>query len=282
MLDEPLVSNVSDTARWVAASRAQESARPDALFDDPFADRLAGERGRAIAAKSPRQTQNGWPMVARTRIIDELITTSVAEGCDRVLNLAAGLDTRPYRMDLPESLEWVEADLGPILDEKEKLLGREKPRCRLRRERVDLADRKARATFLVRATSGAKRVLVLTEGLLIYLEDEVVEAIGRDLLAEPAVRGWVLDLHSPAIRQMLIKGMGSLLEHAPMKFAPPEGVVFFEKLGWKVRDVRSLFREALRLRRLPVLLRMFAAFPEADPRDLGNRRWSGVLRLERA
>src|SRR6185369_17641435 len=46
----PLVSNVSDTARWVATYRAQETARPDALFKDPFAERLAGERGRAIAA----------------------------------------------------------------------------------------------------------------------------------------------------------------------------------------------------------------------------------------
>ena len=44
---EPLVSNVSVTARWVAVYRAWESARPDALFSDPFADRLAGERGRA-------------------------------------------------------------------------------------------------------------------------------------------------------------------------------------------------------------------------------------------
>jgi methyltransferase (TIGR00027 family) len=282
MPEQPLVSNVSDTARWVAAYRAQESLRPDALFRDPFADRLAGEQGRAIAAKGPRQNRSGWPMVVRTRLIDDLIAASVRDGCDCVLNLAAGLDTRPYRMELPESLDWVEADLSPMIEEKEKLLAGEKPRCRLRREKVDLADREARKAFLLRATSGAQKVLVLTEGLLIYLERDVVEAIGRDLLAHPAIQWWVLDLNSPAIRQMLMKGMGSLLDNAPMKFAPPDGVAFFEKLGWKARDIGSFFREGLRLRRLPLFLRMFALFPEPDARHLrAHDRWSAVLRLER-
>jgi O-methyltransferase involved in polyketide biosynthesis len=41
-----LIRNVSDTARWVAMYRAQESARPDALFHDPWAERLGGDRGR--------------------------------------------------------------------------------------------------------------------------------------------------------------------------------------------------------------------------------------------
>src|SRR5580704_7908520 len=99
---EPLVRNVSDTARWVAVYRAQESARPDALFKDAYADKLAGERGRAIAAHVPRQARSGWPMVVRTRVMDDLIVASIADGCDRVLNLAAGFDTRPYRMALPE------------------------------------------------------------------------------------------------------------------------------------------------------------------------------------
>ena len=47
---ESLIRGVSDTAFMVAAWRAAESARPDALFNDPFAARLAGEHGRAIVA----------------------------------------------------------------------------------------------------------------------------------------------------------------------------------------------------------------------------------------
>jgi methyltransferase (TIGR00027 family) len=278
---EPLVRNVSDTARWVAVYRAQESARPDALFKDPYADKLAGERGRAIAAHVPRQARSGWPMVVRTKLMDDLIVASVADGCDRVLNLAAGFDTRPYRMTLPESLEWVEADLGPMIDEKEKLLEGEKPRCRLRRERVDLGDAMARDGFLVRETSAANKVLVLTEGLLGYLNDDAVRTLGRDFASRSSVRWWVLDVTSPAIRQMLTRGMGTQLDNAPIRFAPPDGVAFFESLGWKAIDIRSIYREAVRFRRVPLFLRMFAFLPEPDPRKPGNNRWSAVVRFER-
>src|SRR5690242_15390724 len=105
---EPVVSNVSDTARWVAVHRAWESARRDALFKDPFAERLAGQRGQEIAAKLGRirSVRNGWPVITRTKLMDDLVLASVREGCDCVLNLAAGLDSRPYRMALPESLLW--------------------------------------------------------------------------------------------------------------------------------------------------------------------------------
>jgi methyltransferase (TIGR00027 family) len=282
MAGEPLIRNVSDTARWVAAYRAQESIRADALFKDPLAGKLAGERGRAIAAQVPRQARSGWPMVTRTRLIDDLVAASVSDGCDRVLNLAAGFDTRPYRMTLPESLEWIEADLGPVIDEKERLLEGEKPHCRLRRERVDLADAAAREAFIVRATAGAKNALVLTEGLLSYLDDDAVRALGRAFAARPEVRWWILDVTAPAIVRMLKKGMGAHLDNAPMKFAPPEGVAFFEALSWRASDIRSIFREAVRFRRAPLLLRMFAFLPEPDPRKPGDARWSAVVRFERA
>src|SRR5689334_14127877 len=121
-MTRPLVENVSDTARWMAHYRALESARKDALFRDPLAARLAGTRGPAIAATAPRSTRNGWFLIARTKKIDELVATCVREGCDRVLNLAAGLDTRPYRLELPPNLRWVEADLPALLDEKQRLL----------------------------------------------------------------------------------------------------------------------------------------------------------------
>jgi O-methyltransferase involved in polyketide biosynthesis len=168
-----------------------------------------------------------------------------------------------------------------MIDEKERLLSGEKPRCRLRRERIDLVDPVARATFLEHATAGAKKTLVLTEGLLVYLDQDVVRAIGRDLLAHPAIRWWVFDVIAPAILHMLQKGMGVHLDNAPLKLAPADGVAFFEKLGWKALDIRSYFREAIRLRRGPLLFRLFAFFPEPDARKPGNARWSAAVRFER-
>jgi len=280
-MPEPLISNISDTARWIAVYRALETARPDALFKDPYADRLAGERGHAIAAAAPRQTRNGWPWVMRTKLIDDLILASVAEGCDRVLNLAAGLDTRPYRLSLPSRLSWIEADLPPMIAEKERLLGSEGRACTLRRECVDLRAPSERNAFLSAATSGATRVLVLTEGLLIYLEDHVVQSLARDLAARPEIRWWLIDLSSPAILQMMQKGMGNQLDNAPLKFAPPNGVAFFEALGWKARDIMPLLKSAVRYRRANLLLRLFSLFPEPDYRNLGKARWGGIVRFEK-
>src|SRR5580698_5407285 len=115
--DAHLITHVSDTARWTALYRATESTRADALFNDPLAERLAGEQGRAIVANTPVTSRNGWWLVARTKIIDDAIAEAIANGCDRVLNLAAGLDTRPYRLDLPADLQWIEADLPDLLAE---------------------------------------------------------------------------------------------------------------------------------------------------------------------
>lgn len=272
-------NDVSETTRWVAAYRAEESARPDAVFHDPFAERLAGERGRAIAAAAARKMHRGWSIVARTKIIDDLVLRSVGEGCDRVLNLAAGLDTRPYRLPLPPSLTWIEADLPAILDEKEHLLAGETPGCRLVREKVDLADVSAREAFLAHAVGPALRVLVITEGLLGYLDRRVVRSLARDLAERPPVRWWVLDLLSPRLVESLQKE--AHFARAPIQFGPSNGVAFFEKLGWRARDVRSIFRAGVEIGRVPWFLRPFALFPDPNPRRLGRARWAGVARLER-
>ena len=274
------VRNVSDTARWVATYRARESARKDALFSDPYADRMAGDRGRAIANAASRHSE--WALITRTKLIDDVVRDLLADGTDTILNLAAGFDTRPYRLDLPESLRWVEADLPELIAEKEQLLADEKPRCRLERVAVDLSDAAARATFLERYTEGARRAAVITEGLVIYLEPNAVAELGRALLACPRVSSWVLDFNSPRIQAEISSTMRDALVNAPFKFAPPNGLAFFEALGWKTRAARSLFREGARLKRVPLLMRPFALLPEPNPRDLKNGRWSAVVRFERS
>jgi methyltransferase (TIGR00027 family) len=130
--DGPVIHHISDTARWAAVYRARETERPDAVFRDPYARRLAGERGEQIAKSQPFHEQNSWSWVARTYAFDDFIIRQVQQGVDLVLNLAAGLDARPYRMALPSSLNWVEVDHAEILDYKEEILGSEKPACALR------------------------------------------------------------------------------------------------------------------------------------------------------
>src|SRR4051812_2712718 len=68
MTEESQIHDVSDTALMIAAFRARESVRPDALFRDPLAEVLAGERGRAIAAAHPRAPVTAWMTAIRTVI----------------------------------------------------------------------------------------------------------------------------------------------------------------------------------------------------------------------
>jgi methyltransferase (TIGR00027 family) len=124
---EPLIRNISNTAKWVAIFRAEESERPDAVFHDPFARRLAGKQGEEIANNIGFSKENSWSFVARTFLFDESIKQHVAQGYDMIINLAAGLDARPYRMQLPSKLQWIEVDLPEILNYKEEILANEKP-----------------------------------------------------------------------------------------------------------------------------------------------------------
>src|SRR5262245_25663827 len=130
MQKDQLIHNISDTALWVAHYRAMESERPDAHFRDPYAKLLAGDRGAEIVEKMPAARRNAWAMIVRTCIFDEVILRLIKNGVDTVLNLAAGLDTRPYRLELPSSLQWVEVDLDAILQYKEQKLNGEQPRCK--------------------------------------------------------------------------------------------------------------------------------------------------------
>src|SRR5262249_20761854 len=136
-MSEPTIQHISDTARWAAVFRARETERPDALFRDPFARPLAGEHGEEIARSTPFHQKNAWSWVTRTVLFDRIIRKQIEQGAGMVVNLAAGLDTRPYRMALPASLDWVEVDLPEILDYKEELLRAEKPVCSLERIRMD-------------------------------------------------------------------------------------------------------------------------------------------------
>src|SRR5438270_12077955 len=112
---DPFIENISDTARWVAVYRAWESRRKDAVFRDPFAERLAGEKGEEIVRKLPRGKSIAWSLIVRTVVLDDFVKRAVAElGVDTVVNLAAGLDARPYRLDLPPALQWIEVDLPEI------------------------------------------------------------------------------------------------------------------------------------------------------------------------
>jgi methyltransferase (TIGR00027 family) len=278
---EQTLKNISDTALWVAVYRARESERPDALFHDPFARKLAGARGEQIAQEMQQGLRYEWPYVSRTLRFDQIISEQVKRGTDMVINLAAGLDTRPYRMELPPGLKWVEVDLPAMIDYKEEVLAGEKPRCALERVRLDLADVAARRQLFQRLGGSAKKVLILTEGLLVYLTRDENTALAQDLAAQPSFREWAIDLCSPGLLKMLQQNLGALQKAgSPLKFGPEEGPEFYVPSGWKPVEVYSMLKTAAKIKRLPFGLRLVALLPESNGRQ-GSRPWGGVVRLTR-
>jgi methyltransferase (TIGR00027 family) len=276
------IHNISDTALWAAFYRAKECERPDAIFRDHLAARLAGERGQQIAATMPFFERQAWTWVTRTYLFDQIIAEQVEQGVDMVLNLAAGLDARPYRMALPPSLRWVEVDLPDLLAYKEELLAAETPVCKLERIRLDLANIEARREVFHRLGQDARTVLVITEGLIVYFSPEEVGSLAHDLARPPSFARWTTDLASPGLLAMLQKNLGGPLSQggAVLRFGPEEGPGFFTPFGWTALDVRSMLKTAARLNRLSTFMRLMALLPESSGRQ-SRRPWAGICLLAR-
>jgi methyltransferase (TIGR00027 family) len=282
------VRDISDTARWVAWYRAVESDRPDALFRDPYARRLAGTRGADIARTMPGAKNLGWVMVTRTCLFDELVMRAVTSGAvDTVLNLAAGFDARPYRLPLPATIRWVEVDLPPLLEEKQSILAGERAACELETVPLDLADVAGRAALFARVGGRSRGVLVLTEGLLAYLAPEDVLALARALHVQPAIRQWATDLASPYIMKQVMQRANDQLRQAgsAFRFAPEEGEEFFRPVGWVATEFHSMVEEAQRLGREMPLAGFFRLLSRLIPpgrrAEMARRYRSGVVLLER-
>ncbi len=275
------VRNISDTARWVAYFRARETQRPDALFRDPFAERLAGERGFQIASTLAQGNKHEWAWVARTYLFDQFLSREIQGGVDLVVNLAAGLDARPYRMDLPPTLQWVEVDLPEIVSYKEEILGNETPKCRLERISLDLSDVSGRSALFAELDRRAKNINVMTEGLLIYFSPEEVASLARDLAMGEHFRSWIIDLASPGQLKLMQRSTGKQLSeaNAAFKFGPVEGANFFVPCGWKPADVQGFLKTAAELGRAPQELLSLLPEPKGP---LVNYPWTGVCLLKRS
>ena len=281
------ISHVSDTARWVAIYRAMESERPDALFRDPYARKLGGPHGEAIVAHMPNGAGTAWPMIVRTAVMDEIIMRSVAEGATVVMNIAAGLDARAYRLQLPPSLTWFHVDFPDVVDYVKGQLVGEAPRCRLEYAAADMTNHGERSALFARAAAAAQGgwVLVIAEGLLVYLEREEVAGLAQALHAQPTFRRWLIDLASPKLLEWLGKSWGKRLQsgNTPMKFGPAEGTAFFEPHGWREVEFRSTWDEALRLKRTmrgAWLWKLLSKLSSKKRHEEG-RRMSGIVLLER-
>jgi methyltransferase (TIGR00027 family) len=263
MVGDSQIKHVADTALWVAVYRAQESERPDAMFRDPLAGVLAGERGRKIAAAMPFGKFMEWILVIRTVAIDQLIANAIARGIDTVVNLGAGLDTRPYRMQLPSTLRWIEIDFPDMIAYKNEKLSGEKPVCHLERIAADLSDSALRRRIFDRIGSESKKALVITEGVIPYLSSAEAGALSEDLFAVTSFQYWIQDYYQGRRSRLGTRRITRLMKGAPFKFDGSHWLSFFQQHGWSIESNITAAEVAQRVRR---------AFPFVFP-------WSLMLYL---
>ena len=165
------------------------------------------------------------------------------------------------------------------------MLGGERPVCRYETEAIDLRDVPARRAFFERVGRQARKGLVVTEGLLVYLTEAEVAGLASDLHAQPSFRWWVIDIASPKLLAMLQRRWAKTLATggATLQFAPAEGIDFFKRSGWRETEFRSTWEESRRLRReMPMawLWRLVARMASAERRET-FRRMSGIALLAR-
>jgi methyltransferase (TIGR00027 family) len=275
-----VVRDVSDTALLTAEMRAVESRRPDCLFDDPFAATLAGDRALRIAPIRRRLVSPGG-VIARTSVLDDGIVRLVDEHhIEVVVNIGAGLDTRPLRLALPPGLRWVEIDMPGIIQYKADKLAGAPARCRLERHAVDLRNRTARRGTLDRVLDGPS-TLIVCEGVLPYLRPVDVAELATELGDHQSVKFWWFDLVSPVGLRWGNRFGGRQLAAADAtgKFAPESGAEFFRLFGWEPVEVRSIWLEQRRIGREPRPMRL--AWTLASARQRGVLEQIGSLVLLR-
>jgi methyltransferase (TIGR00027 family) len=267
-LDPPAstIQSLSASAHLVALYRALESERPDALFQDPYARLLAGSLGVGLAQVMGNIYDSANMIAVRTHLIDEMILDLLSLGSvEIIISLGAGLDTRPYRLSLPQSLRWIEVDQPELLSYKEERLSGIKPVCTVEHVKMDLNDTEQRSSLFESLNIQSHKVLILTEGLLAYFRPTQVAALAQDLYQHSAFRWWLFELMSlpTAFQPSQGRSLHRPLDHhfgtgqPAFQFLPDEGTQFFDPYGWRVVESRSMLNEMEQLNRARCLIRLW-------------------------
>ncbi|MDH6131215.1 methyltransferase (TIGR00027 family) [Kitasatospora sp. MAA4] len=235
---------VSYTAQWMAAARAQESERDDALFVDPLARELAAPRGFELIE---RYAGGGLlPFISiRTRFLDDAIREILAEsGIQQVVLIAAGMDTRAFRLDWPQGTEVYEVDHALLIAEKRRRLDALGAEARTDRREVSADLTQDWLPALEAAGFDRDRpTLWVAEALTFFLTEEQAAGLLR-LLASASAPGSQLAfdiLGRALLRSPFSKPFLDTLaaDGTPWIFGTDEPEEFLTANGWKTTDLRE-------------------------------------------
>jgi len=242
---------VGATARWIAAARALETESEKPLFVDPYARALASDDGFALLDSMRRSmgpsAGTGGPdlyLSLRTKFLDDGLLEVVRErGISQVVILAAGMDTRAFRLPWPNDVVVYELDRDDVFDVKEPVLAQlgAKAPCARHVIRIDLAKEDWVPRLLAAGFDPARPAAFLTEGLLMYLQPGDADRVIAAVTSIAADGSWIgMDvvnremIESPftAVYMKRLADLG-----APWHFSMPDPEVYFARQGWQATVV---------------------------------------------
>lgn len=269
-------NNISETAYWMAAYRALDSQSKESVIQDFLADKFADPKGFKFLNKLPLGKNFSWIFNTRTKIFDEIILNFIRhEKITTVVNLAAGFDMRPYRLDLPSSLTWIEMDHVEVIDYKKNITHNLSANCQILRFACDLSKSASLQNLLAQNLEGDKKVLFITEGLIVYLtQDEF--AVLRDNLKQASciTSYWAFDVAHPMIVAMMARLWNSVLQKSHSYFRNGMSIQLVQErmLGsFELIQRESLLLKACQFKLAPMSVRITRFFLKFWPKKI--RDW---------
>jgi len=192
MVSEDAPEGVGETAVGAAMMRARESARPDALFHDPYAAAFVAaappifEEGPTVdddPAIADLEVAFEEVVAVRTRFFDDFVTDAAGGGCRQVVLVGAGLDTRAFRLDLPQRTRVFELDLPEVLNFKHRVLEARhaEPRCERVTVAADLREHRWPNALIGAGFDPESAAAWVLEGVVPYLTGDEADRALADL-----------------------------------------------------------------------------------------------------
>ena len=235
------MDTVAKTSLLTAAMRAVETRRSESegrLFSDPYAEVLAGEEGFTLLKNAIAASGDQPAIAIRTAFMDLKIQAALNAGVRQFAFLAAGMDSRAYRMSFHHDTKIFELDRKEVFSYKLEKLGNTKPNCELNTIAVDLVDPNDDWIKKIIA-AGFKThdpTLWLVEGLLMYLKESQVINLLNQINQLATTNDFMLFdiLTRSLIEAPYMQNQLKFLESigAPWYFGVNEPEEFMKKFGW--------------------------------------------------